>query len=169
MKFKDYYAALGVPRDADLEQIKKAYRKLARQYHPDVSKETDAEARFKDAAEAYATLKDPDKRAAYDQLGHRPAGEDFAPPPQWRDAFGAGGPEFEGVDLADLLAAMGRGRHAQGPRSRRKIPGRIHRGHQGLGAGRPGDREEWRARPDGRADGRSAIECLTHPHRQYPN
>ena len=115
MKFKDYYAALGVPRDADLEQIKKAYRKLARQYHPDVSKEADAEARFKDAAEAYATLKDPEKRAAYDQLGRRPAGEDFAPPPQWRDAFGAGGPEFEGVDLADLLAAMGRSRQGQGP------------------------------------------------------
>ena len=111
MKFKDYYAALGVPREADLEQIKKAYRKLARQHHPDMSKEAGAEARFKDAAEAYATLKDPVKRAAYDELGSRPAGEEFAPPPQWQHDFAPGGQAFENIDLADLLAALGRGRH----------------------------------------------------------
>ena len=113
MKYKDYYATLGVPRDADEEQIKKAYRKLARQHHPDMSKAPGAEARFKEAGEAYATLKDAEKRAAYDQLGRRPAGEEFAPPPQWRQDFGADGQAeggFEGVDLADLLAAMGRGR-----------------------------------------------------------
>ena len=79
MKFKDYYAALGIDRNADLEQIKKAYRKLARQYHPDVSKAPDAEARFKDAAEAYATLKNPEKRAAYDELGSQLQGRDCPP------------------------------------------------------------------------------------------
>ncbi len=123
MKFKDYYAALGVNRDADLDQIKKAYRKLARQHHPDMSKEAGAEARFKDAAEAYATLKDPEKRAAYDQLGMRPPGEDFAPPPQWRHDQGAEGQMFEDMDLADLLAALGKGR-AGGQRAPMPMAGR---------------------------------------------
>lgn len=109
MKYQDYYATLGVARDADLEQIKKAYRKLARQYHPDVSKATDAETRFKDAAQAYATLKDPEKRAAYDELGRQPAGAEFSPPPQWRSDHAADFDSFENIDLADLLAAMGRG------------------------------------------------------------
>ena len=90
MKYKDYYAVLGVPRDADVDQIKKAYRKLARQYHPDVSKEPNAEAQFKEAGEAYATLKDTEKRAAYDQLGKQPIGEEFSPPPQWRRDFADG-------------------------------------------------------------------------------
>lgn len=108
MKYKDYYAALGVARDADLEQIKKAYRKLARQHHPDVSKAAGAETRFKEAAEAYATLKDPQKRAAYDELGRQPAGAEFSPPPQWRHEHASSTASFEDMDLADLLAAMGR-------------------------------------------------------------
>jgi curved DNA-binding protein len=93
VEFKDYYKVMGVARDATDAQIKQAYRKLARKYHPDVSKEKDAEARFKDVGEAYEVLRSPEKRAAYDQLGsnHR-AGEDFRPPPNWD----AGGFEFSG-------------------------------------------------------------------------
>jgi curved DNA-binding protein len=114
VKYKDYYAALGVPVDADLAQIKKAYRKLARLHHPDVSKAAGAEERFKEAAEAYATLKDPVKRAAYDELGRRPAGEEFSTPPQWRHDHAEAG-AFENADLAELLAALGR-RHGGGAR-----------------------------------------------------
>jgi curved DNA-binding protein len=113
VKYKDYYAALGVPRDADAEAIKKAYRKLARQHHPDVSRDAGAEARFKDVAEAYATLKDPDKRAAYDALGSRRGGEEFNPPPQWQHDFG-GDAGFADLDLADLLDALARGRGGRG-------------------------------------------------------
>ena len=84
MEFKDYYQTLGVPRAANAEEIKRAYRKLARRFHPDVSKEARAEERFKEVQEAYEVLKDPEKRAAYDQLGsgHR-AGQSFRPPPDW--------------------------------------------------------------------------------------
>jgi curved DNA-binding protein len=84
MDYKDYYEVMGVPRDASADDIKKAHRKLARKYHPDVSKEKDAEAKFKDVAEAYEVLRDTDKRAAYDRLGvNWQAGQDFQPPPQW--------------------------------------------------------------------------------------
>ena len=85
MDFKDYYATLGVKREASADEIKRAYRKLARKYHPDVSKEPDAEARFKEVGEAYEVLKDPEKRAAYDRLGADwKAGQEFRPPPGGR-------------------------------------------------------------------------------------
>ena len=106
MKYKDYYATLGVPIDADLAQIKKAYRKLARTHHPDMSMAADAESRFKEVAEAYATLKDPEKRAAYDELGRHPAGEEFSPPPQWQRDAASDVPSFDEADLADFLARM---------------------------------------------------------------
>ncbi|MES9878131.1 MAG: DnaJ C-terminal domain-containing protein [Candidatus Sedimenticola sp. PURPLELP] len=82
MKYKDYYKILGIKRDASVDEIKRAYRRLARKYHPDVSKEVDAEARFKEINEAHEVLKDPKKRAAYDQLGSNwQAGQEFRPPP----------------------------------------------------------------------------------------
>lgn len=105
MEFKDYYQLLGVPRDASADDIKKAYRKLARKYHPDVSKEPDAEARFKEVAEAYEALHDPEKRAAYDQLGSDwRAGQDFRPPPGWHPgAAGQGGArEFTAEEAAQF-------------------------------------------------------------------
>ncbi|HTT05273.1 MAG TPA: DnaJ C-terminal domain-containing protein [Steroidobacteraceae bacterium] len=129
MQYKDYYAVLGVARDASEEQIKQAYRKLARKYHPDVSKEPDAEAKFKEVAEAYQTLKDPQKRAAYDQLGsHRP-GEDFRPPPdwqqQWQGPFGESSAFNEQVDLSDLFAHLGAGfARSAGGRAQMSMPGR---------------------------------------------
>jgi curved DNA-binding protein len=106
MKYKDYYQALGVERNASAEDIKKAYRKLAHQYHPDVSKDPKGEEKFKEIAEAYATLKDAEKREAYDNLGRRPAGESFTPPPDWQRHYGAGASAFDDVDLADILNAF---------------------------------------------------------------
>jgi curved DNA-binding protein len=117
MKYADYYAALGVERGATPAEIKKAYRRLAQKYHPDVSKEPGAEAKFKEVAEAYQTLKDPEKRAAYDALGSRPQGEEFRPPPDWaREHGGSAGAEqfsFDDVDFADLFARFG-GRQSRG-------------------------------------------------------
>lgn len=85
MELNDYFAIMGVARDATQDEIKRAYRKLARKYHPDVSKEADADAHFKDLGEAYEVLKDAEKRAAYDQLeAHWKGGQEFRPPPHWR-------------------------------------------------------------------------------------
>src|SRR5262245_59207488 len=85
VKFQDYYDTLGVARTASQEEIQKAYRKLARKYHPDVSKEAGAEDKFKQVTEAYEVLKDPEKRKKYDTLGPNwQAGEDFTPPPGWQ-------------------------------------------------------------------------------------
>jgi len=98
MRYKDYYAVMGVGRDAPQDEIKRAYRKLARKYHPDVSKEPDAEARFKELGEAYEVLKDPEKRAAYDGLGANwKAGQDFRPPPDWNEGFEFHGGGFTGA------------------------------------------------------------------------
>src|SRR6185503_9775735 len=109
MKYSDYYAALGVERGASQDEIKKAYRRLAQKYHPDVSKEPEAESRFKEVAEAYQTLKDPEKRAAYDALGQRPQGEEFRPPPDWTRQHAGGDSQFsfDDVDFADLFSRFG--------------------------------------------------------------
>ena len=126
MQFKDYYQTLSVARDATAADLKKAFRKLARKYHPDVSKEPDAELRMKELNEAYAVLSDPEKRAAYDQLGrgYQP-GQDFRPPPDWDAGFefsDRGTSPHEAADYSDFFAELfGRmggahagGRHAHG-------------------------------------------------------
>lgn len=127
MEFKDYYKVMGVARDATEAQIKQAYRKLARKYHPDVSKEKDAEARFKEVGEAYEVLRSAEKRAAYDQLGTGPKpGEQFRPPPDWGSGFefsGAGpGTGPDNPDYSDFFESLfgaasrgGRQRHGTGP------------------------------------------------------
>ena len=119
MKYKDYYATLGVDKKASADEIKKAYRKLARKYHPDVSKEKDAKEKFQDASEAYEALKDPEKRAAYDQLGSYQPGQDIRPPPGWEEQFSQGSSSFDDLDLADLFASL---RGGGGARARRNIP-----------------------------------------------
>ena len=112
MKYKDYYSILGIERGAGEDDIKKAYRKLARKYHPDVSKDPEGEAKFKDVSEAYQTLKDAEKREAYDRLGSHQSGEDFVPSRDWGQEFNTqfndGKASFEGVDLSDLFASFAR-------------------------------------------------------------
>ncbi len=117
MEFKDYYQTMGVEKGATPEDIKRAHRKLARKYHPDVSKEKDAEARFKELAEAYDVLKDPEKRASYDRLGaNYKAGQDFQPPPDWAgqsqqrgNGFDAGSDADHSAFFDSLFRNMGRG------------------------------------------------------------
>jgi curved DNA-binding protein len=122
MKYKDYYKILGVDRNATTEEIKKAYRRLAHKYHPDVCKEPGAEEKFKEIGEAYDTLKNPEKRAAYDQLGRYQAGQEFRPPPDWEKQFHT---HFwsEDMDLADLLAGLTGRRWRAAGGTRVPIPG----------------------------------------------
>jgi curved DNA-binding protein len=123
MKYVDYYKVLGVERNATQADIKKAYRHLAHKYHPDISKVNGAEEKFKEVAQAYETLKDPEKRTAYDKLGTHNPGEEFVPPHQWQEQFHESAADFSDVDLADLLAAFaaaqregsGRQHHANRP------------------------------------------------------
>src|SRR6185295_15830582 len=123
MEFKDYYATLGVDRSASQDDIKRAYRKLARKFHPDVSKEPDAEARFKEVSEAYEALSDAEKRAAYDEVGQRyKQGQEFRPPPGWDSGFEFSGADFgggaQGFDDSDFFDALF-GRAARGAHARR--------------------------------------------------
>lgn len=113
MQYKDYYKILDVERGASEAEIKKAYRRLARKYHPDVSKERDAEQRFKEVGEAYEVLKDAEKRSAYDQLGANwQAGQEFRPPPGWEQAgfggfAGTGGAGMHGgSDFSDFFESL---------------------------------------------------------------
>jgi curved DNA-binding protein len=125
--FKDYYATLGVPREGTADEVKKAYRRLARKYHPDLSKEPDAETRMKEINEAYAVLSDPEKRAAYDQLARGfAAGQEFRPPPDWDAGFefsGSGFSPSEAADFSEFFAELfGR----MGPRASRTGPRAAH-------------------------------------------
>ena len=109
MQYKDYYEILGLTRGADADEVKRAYRKLARKFHPDVSKEKNAEERFKEVQEAYEVLRDSDKRAAYDHLGRDfRNGQQFRPPPDWSQRFGhSGGQRFSDLNgFSDFFASL---------------------------------------------------------------
>lgn len=122
MEFKDYYKALGIERSATQDEVKRAFRTLARKYHPDVSKEADAEAKFKEVSEAYDVLGDPEKRAAYDELGKGPPpGQQYRPPPDWDAGFEfSGAPDGTGRENSEFFEAIfGRaGRRGQQPHDR---------------------------------------------------
>jgi curved DNA-binding protein len=114
MRYKDYYEVMGVSRGATQDEIKRAYRKLARKYHPDVSKEKNAEERFKELQEAHEVLKDPEKRSAYDQLGANwQQGQEFRPPPDWGKGFefsrgraGGHGGAGTAADFSDFFSEL---------------------------------------------------------------
>ncbi len=131
MEFKDYYSVLGVARDATAEQIKKAFRQLARKYHPDVSKEVDAADRMSEINEANAVLSDPERRAAYDAVGQgRQPGESFTPPPGWDAGFEFAGDGRHGMDsgeFSDFFAELF-GRAAASQQHARRGAGAAHAG-----------------------------------------
>ncbi|HEX4618980.1 MAG TPA: DnaJ C-terminal domain-containing protein [Steroidobacteraceae bacterium] len=115
MEYRDYYQVLGVARAATADEVKSAYRRLARKYHPDVSKEANAEERFKEVQEAYEVLKDPEKRAAYDQLGSEwKSGQQFRPPPDWGSGFEFGGGRTRRPGARDRADADGEAYAAEG-------------------------------------------------------
>jgi len=171
MEYRDYYKVLEVPRTASADEIKRAYRKLARRFHPDVSKEANAEARFKEMQEAYEVLKDPEKRAAYDQLGsdYRP-GQQFRPPPDWGSDFefrgrGFGAPGGEQVDFSDFFSSLfgqgspfgaaaggrGRGARARGEDHHAQLDLTLEEAHRGVA------REVTLRHPEEGADGHVAL------------
>jgi curved DNA-binding protein CbpA len=142
MKYRDYYEILGLQRDATQDGVKRAYRKLARKYHPDLSKQADAEDRFKEVGAAYNVLKDTEKRAAYDRMGSQwRDGQDFQPPPQWDENFeftGKGNNGHGSTDFDDFFEAMFGGEHG-GPHARH-ANGRARRADHG--AQEAGDLED---------------------------
>jgi curved DNA-binding protein len=179
MEYRDYYQILGVARTATADEIKKTYRRLARKFHPDVSKEANAEQKFKEVQEAYEVLKDPEKRAAYDQLGSDwKSGQQFRPPPGWAEGFefrgspGAGGfrqtYEDEGgfSDFFSSLFGGGSpfaGAGAAGTRSARSRAGRDHHARLDLDleeAYRGGTRTLDLKRPELKPDG--TLELRAH-------
>lgn len=122
-EYKDYYKIMGVSRDVSQDELKRVYRRLARKYHPDVSKEKDAEARFKEVQEAYEVLRDPEKRAAYDQLGTNwRQGQDFRPPPDWGKNFEFSTAFGEEGGFSDFFSSLfgnaARAGRARGPGAR---------------------------------------------------
>ena len=115
MEYKDYYATLGIKKDASQDEVKRAYRQLARKYHPDINKDPAAETKFKEVGEAYEVLKDPEKRTAYDKFGSNwKAGQEFKPPPNWDAGFEFSGGGFTGAEhggFSDFFEELfGRGR-----------------------------------------------------------
>jgi curved DNA-binding protein len=175
MEYRDYYSVLGVARTAAAEDIKKSYRRLARKYHPDVSKEKDAEQKFKELQEAYEVLKDPEKRAAYDQLGSDwKTGQQFKPPPDWASGFefsggarprGGGRTQgFEEEGFSDFFSSLFGGASPFGASGRRQQqPGRDHHARieidlkEAFGGG---TRTLELKRPDLKSDG--TVELRSH-------
>src|ERR1700686_4304268 len=171
MQYKDYYEVLGVTRSAGADEVKRAYRKLARKFHPDVSKEANAEAKFKEVQEAYEVLRDPEKRAAYDQLGNEPrSGQDFRPPPDWASGFEfrgrpqqhAGGEDAS--QFSDFFSSLfGRASAFSQAREGARRGGRDHHARVDIDleeAFRGGARTLSLRRPQAKADG--SLEMRTH-------